>query len=269
MVNLFRFHLIDWSMHGRYVQRFLVFPLACFACRGFGKAVGLGYDDLSTFLGILAVGRYFVLCSVTWELCDWPLGVGRSYFVHGISMGRWGGCFVEPEIGRRGVLEELFAFLRAVSFAFLVLSERSGVGYVVLDSDSCCVSVFRLTSWGVHRVVRWDLTGLRSSVFSMTVSVGCRLLAAVSSLEVLLWSISGGVHMRRLVYSGFAVVSWFVSCGRFVVLGTLGGAVALFDVATGEEKRRCFVHRGCVWFLCGAYCGAGLVSGGAGRCLNV
>ena len=140
------------------------------------------------------------------------------------------------------------------SFAFLPAANNSGssdVKLLVAERNNA------IRAWSCERrrggaaVETAALVGEghRQEVRSVCLSDDDRTVLSTSDGEAKVWSLRSRQCVRTLA-CGYALCGAFVLGGRYAVVGTKGGELQGFSLATGEKVAEVKAHAGAIWSLC-------------------
>ncbi|CCJ29087.1 unnamed protein product, partial [Pneumocystis jirovecii] len=93
-----------------------------------------------------------------------------------------------------------------------------------------------------------EIQGHRSDIRSLSIDSNDEMLASVSNGSLKIWNIKTGKCIRSLD-CGYALCCSFCLENKFVILGTKGGHLELFDIPSSTMIERVVAHEGSIWSL--------------------
>ena len=115
------------------------------------------------------------------------------------------------------------------------------------------------------RALAVELPGHRADIRSLALSSDDRMLASASNGGLKIWNVRTRACIRTFE-CGYALCCAFLPGDKVVVVGTKGGTLELFDVASAALLDTVAAHEGAVWSLQVHPDGRSMVSGGADKC---
>ncbi|KAF2459877.1 WD repeat-containing protein-like protein [Lineolata rhizophorae] len=109
-----------------------------------------------------------------------------------------------------------------------------------------------------------DLPGHRTDVRSLALSSDDRMLASASSGALKIWNVRTQTCLRTLE-CGYALCCSFLPGDKIVVVGTKGGELELFDIASSSLIESAQAHDGAIWTMQVHPGGQSIVTGSADR----
>ncbi|EEY18613.1 DOM34-interacting protein [Verticillium alfalfae VaMs.102] len=109
-----------------------------------------------------------------------------------------------------------------------------------------------------------DLPGHRTDVRSVSLSSDDKMLASASNGSLKIWNIKTQTCIRTFE-CGYALCCSFLPGDKVVVVGTKGGELELFDVASASLLDSVTAHEGAIWSLQVHPDGKSMVSGSADK----
>ena len=114
------------------------------------------------------------------------------------------------------------------------------------------------------RALSVELPGHRTDVRALSLSSDDKMLASASNGTLKIWNIKTR-NCIRTFDCGYALCCAFLPGDRVVVVGTKGGELQLFDIASAALLDSVEAHEGAVWSLCIHPDGRSVVSGSADK----
>jgi U3 small nucleolar RNA-associated protein 12 len=109
-----------------------------------------------------------------------------------------------------------------------------------------------------------ELPGHRTDIRSISVSSDDKMLASASNGQLKIWNIKTQACIRTFE-CGYALCCAFLPGDKVVVVGTKGGELELFDVASATLLESVTAHEGAIWSLQVHPDGRSVVSGSADK----
>ncbi|KAG5513533.1 hypothetical protein PMAC_000965 [Pneumocystis sp. 'macacae'] len=109
-----------------------------------------------------------------------------------------------------------------------------------------------------------EIQGHRSDIRSLSINSNDEMLASVSNGSLKIWNIKTGKCIRSLD-CGYAVCSSFCLEDRYIILGTKGGHLELFNIPSSTMVERIVAHKGPIWSLKIQPDGQGFITGSADK----
>lgn len=109
-----------------------------------------------------------------------------------------------------------------------------------------------------------ELAGHRSDIRALSLSSDDKMLASASNGTLKIWNIKTQ-HCIRTFECGYALCCAFLPGDKVVVVGTKGGELQLFDIASAALLDSVAAHEGAVWALAVHPDGRSVVSGSADK----
>lgn len=114
------------------------------------------------------------------------------------------------------------------------------------------------------RTLAVDLPGHRADIRALSLSSDDKMLASAANGSMKIWNIKTQTCIRTFE-CGYALCCAFLPGDKVVVVGTKGGELQLFDVASASLLDNVQAHEGAIWSLCVHPDGRSVVSGSADK----
>lgn len=98
------------------------------------------------------------------------------------------------------------------------------------------------------RTLSVELPGHRSDIRTLALSADDRMLASASNGALKIWNVRTGTCIRTFE-CGYALCCAFLPGDKVVIVGTKGGELELFDVASASMLETVKAHDGAIWSL--------------------
>ncbi|KAG4305834.1 hypothetical protein PORY_000744 [Pneumocystis oryctolagi] len=109
-----------------------------------------------------------------------------------------------------------------------------------------------------------EMQGHRSDIRSLSIDSNDEMLASVSNGNLKIWNIKTGKCIRSLD-CGYALCCSFCLENKYVILGTKGGHLELFDIPSSTMIERISAHEGVIWSLKLQPNGQGFITGSSDK----
>lgn len=114
------------------------------------------------------------------------------------------------------------------------------------------------------RTLSVDLPGHRTDIRALSLSTDDRMLASASNGDLKIWNVRTRTCIRTFG-CGYAICCSFLPGDKIVVVGTKGGELELYDIASATLLDTIKAHEGAIWTLQVHPDGRSLVSGSADK----
>ncbi|KAG4303529.1 hypothetical protein PCK1_000047 [Pneumocystis canis] len=109
-----------------------------------------------------------------------------------------------------------------------------------------------------------EMQGHRSDIRSLSLDSNDEMLASVSNGSLKIWNIKTGKCIRSLD-CGYALCCSFCLENKYIILGTKGGYLELFNIPSSSMVERIEAHKGSIWSLKIQPDGRGFITGSADK----